>query len=38
MVLGKLTGRSVLLIWVIVRQGSTALAEDAGFDIFFSHL
>ena len=38
MVLGKLTGRSVPLIWVVVRQGPTALAEGAGFDIFSSHL
>ena len=35
MMLGKLTVPGVLLIWIIIRQGPTALAADAGcFDIF----
>ena len=39
--LGKLSVRGVLLIWIIVGQGPTALAvgADGGcLDIFVSHL
>ena len=42
MVLGKLSVRGVLLIWIIVGQGPLALAVGAGvfffWDIFFSSL
>ena len=40
-VLGKLSVRGVLLVWMIVGQGPIALAEGAGgglFGHFFSHL
>ena len=40
-VLGKLSVRGVLLVWMIVGQGPIALAEGAGGDVFghfFSHL
>ena len=41
MVLSKLRCRGILLIWIIVGQGPTALAVGAGvgcLDIFFSRL
>ena len=41
MVLGKLLVPGILLIWIIVGQGPTALAVGAGggyLDIFFSRL
>ena len=41
MILGKFLVPGVLLIWIIVRQGPSALAESAGggcLDIFLSSI